>query len=82
VTILTNAGMPELIAGSEDEYVQIAAALALDPARLKSLRAGLRGRVQAGPLMDAARFTRHLEQAYRGMWQQWCGNQQTERELA
>jgi predicted O-linked N-acetylglucosamine transferase (SPINDLY family) len=71
VTILTNAGMPELIAGSEDEYVQIAAALALDPARLKRLRAGLRERVQAGPLMDAARFTRHLEQAYRGMWQQW-----------
>jgi hypothetical protein len=30
--------------------------------------------------MDVARFTHHLEQAYRGMWQAWCdraGERQT-----
>jgi predicted O-linked N-acetylglucosamine transferase (SPINDLY family) len=78
VTILTNAGLPELIAQTEEEYVDIAAALALDPARLNAIRSGLRGRVQAGPLMDAQRFTRHLEQAYRGMWQTWCNSKQNE----
>lgn len=72
VTILSNAGLPELIAQSEDEYVDIAAALANDLPRLKTTRAGLRERVQAGPLMDAQRFTSHLEQAYRGMWRKWC----------
>jgi protein O-GlcNAc transferase len=78
VTILTNAGLPELIAQTEEEYVDIAAALALDPARLNAIRSGLRGRVQAGPLMDAQRFTRHLEQAYWGMWLTWCNNKQNE----
>ncbi|WP_158590406.1 tetratricopeptide repeat protein [Noviherbaspirillum cavernae] len=72
VTILTNAGLPELVAHSEDAYLDIAAALALDPARLARTRTGLRQRVQASPLMDAPRFTRHLEQAYRGMWHNWC----------
>jgi predicted O-linked N-acetylglucosamine transferase (SPINDLY family) len=74
VTILTNAGLPELIAQTEEEYVDIAAALALDPARLNAIRSGLRGRVQASPLMDAPRFTMHLEQAYRDMWNNWCRN--------
>jgi protein O-GlcNAc transferase len=78
VTFLTNAGMPELIAQSEDEYVGIAAALAQDPIRLKTIRAGLRERVQASPLMDAPRLTAHLEQAYRGMWQAWCDGEAAE----
>ncbi|WP_158590407.1 tetratricopeptide repeat protein [Noviherbaspirillum cavernae] len=77
VTILANAGLPELVAHSEDAYLDIAAALALDPARLARTRAGLRQRVQASPLMDAPRFTRHLEQAYRGMWHNWCESKQT-----
>ena len=72
VTILTNAGLPELIAQTEEEYVNIAAALAQDPVRLKAVRGGLRERVQAGPLMDAQRFTLNMEHAYRAMWQKWC----------
>jgi protein O-GlcNAc transferase len=76
VTILTNAGLPQLIAASEHEYLEIAAALANDPARLQGLRSGLRERVRASPLMDAQRYARHLEQAYRGMWQAWCENEE------
>jgi predicted O-linked N-acetylglucosamine transferase (SPINDLY family) len=74
VTILTNAGLQELVANSEEEYLDIAAKLATDIPRLSTLRAGLRQRVQASPLMDAPRFTRQMEQAYRGMWEQWCGD--------
>jgi protein O-GlcNAc transferase len=32
--------------------------------------------VRASPLMDAQRYARHLEQAYRGMWQAWCENEE------
>jgi predicted O-linked N-acetylglucosamine transferase (SPINDLY family) len=69
---LSNLGLPELIARSPDDYVRIAVQLAGDPERLQTLRQGLRQRMAASPLMDAARFTRHLEAAYRQMWKRWC----------
>ena len=72
VTILHNGGLDELIAADEQEYIQVATALALDRKRLGQLRDGLRERTRASPLMDIVRFTRHLEQAYRGMWERWC----------
>jgi protein O-GlcNAc transferase len=72
VTILTNAGLQELITETEDDYVEIAVRLATDIPRLTALRDGLRARVQASPLMDAPRFTLQMEQAYRGMWERWC----------
>ena len=72
ISILTNAGLQELAAADEDDYVEIAVKLGTDIPRLTALRDGLRQRVQASPLMDAARFTRQMEQAYRGMWERWC----------
>lgn len=71
-SLLTNAGLPELIAGSPDEYVRIAKTLAGDRGRLAGLRAGLRNRVSGGPLTDAKRFVVNLERAYREMWRRWC----------
>jgi predicted O-linked N-acetylglucosamine transferase (SPINDLY family) len=47
--------------------------LAGDLARLSGLRETLRGRMQRSPLMDAPRFARNVEAAYRTMWQRWCG---------
>ncbi|MGD0390962.1 MAG: tetratricopeptide repeat protein, partial [Tepidisphaeraceae bacterium] len=43
---LTNLGLPELIAQTSEQYVQIAAALAADLPRLAELRRTLRGRMQ------------------------------------
>jgi predicted O-linked N-acetylglucosamine transferase (SPINDLY family) len=69
---LTNLGLPELIAQTPQQYVQIATALAGDLPRLAELRRTLRGRMQASPLMDAPRFARNVEAAYRQMWRNWC----------
>jgi predicted O-linked N-acetylglucosamine transferase (SPINDLY family) len=69
---LSNLGLTELIAHTPEDYVRIAVQLAGDTERLKTLRAGLRERMVASPLMDATRFTRHLEAAYRQMWRRWC----------
>jgi protein O-GlcNAc transferase len=68
LSILSNVGLPEQVARSDEEYVRIAAALATDLPRLAHLRSTLRQRMQASPLMDAPRFARNMEAAYRQMW--------------
>jgi predicted O-linked N-acetylglucosamine transferase (SPINDLY family) len=72
LSILSNIGLPELVARSDDEYVKIATDLAADLPRLSTLRSTLRRRMQQSPLTDAPRFARHMEAAYRQMWQRWC----------
>jgi predicted O-linked N-acetylglucosamine transferase (SPINDLY family) len=73
VSQLSNLGLRELIAANPEEFASIVTALAGDLPRLRTLRAGLRQRMQDSPLMDAARFTRDIEAAYRDMWRRWCG---------
>jgi protein O-GlcNAc transferase len=72
VSMLSNAGLPELVARDHAEYLAIARALAADLDALQALRGGLRARLQASPIMDFARFTADLEAAYRQMWRAWC----------
>jgi predicted O-linked N-acetylglucosamine transferase (SPINDLY family) len=72
VSLLTNVGLPELIANSQEEYVQIAVELAKDIPRLRNLHATLRRRMEQSPLMDAPKFARNIEAAYRQIWQKWC----------
>jgi protein O-GlcNAc transferase len=72
VSILSNAGLPELIADSEEAYIQIASGLALNLQKLVDLRSGLRERIEQSRLMNASHLTRQLEQAYREMWQRRC----------
>ena len=56
VSLLSNVGLPELVAQDGEQYVQIAAELANDLPRLGQLRATLRDRMQHSPLMDAPRL--------------------------
>jgi predicted O-linked N-acetylglucosamine transferase (SPINDLY family) len=72
LSILSNVGLPELVARDTEQYVQIAAHLAADRPRLADLRATLRQRMQESPLMDAPRFARNVEATYREMWRRWC----------
>ncbi len=69
-SLLTAAGVPELVTHSWDEYFALAKSLAWDPQRLLGLREKLvRGRLEV-PLFDTVRFTRDLERMYRNMWAQ------------
>jgi protein O-GlcNAc transferase len=66
-SIAAAAGLEELLAATSDAYVERNVALAQDARARTALRRGLRSRLEASPLMDAAGFTRDLETAYRRM---------------
>jgi predicted O-linked N-acetylglucosamine transferase (SPINDLY family) len=72
VSLLSNVGLPELIATTPEEYVAKAVNLARDPEKLQSLRKCLRDMMSHSPLTDAKKFTHQLEEAYRKMWRTWC----------
>jgi protein O-GlcNAc transferase len=71
VSQLSNLGLADLITHTPGDFVRIAVQLATDRPRLADLRATLRERMRNSPLMDAPRFTRGLEAAYRAMWRNW-----------
>jgi predicted O-linked N-acetylglucosamine transferase (SPINDLY family) len=72
VSLLTNVGLPELIAKDEIDYLNIAVNLANDPARLATYRTNVRQRMAASPLCDPAGFARRFELALRQVWTEWC----------
>lgn len=72
VSHLSNVGLPDLICSTPDDYVHTAVALAADLSRLERIRADLRNRMRHCPITDGKRYTRHLEIAYRQMWERWC----------
>jgi len=72
-SILGALGMDDWVAASEAEYLRLAIAHATAPERIAGLRASLRARMRASPLMDEARFARNVEAAYRELWRAWCG---------
>jgi predicted O-linked N-acetylglucosamine transferase (SPINDLY family) len=71
LSLLSCVGLGELVAHSEEDYVRLATELAANLSRLAELRASLRGRMLASPLMDAPTFARDVEAAYRSMWRRW-----------
>ena len=71
LSVLSSIGLGELAAPSKADYVRMTVELAGDLPRLAELRATLRARMRASPLMDAPRFARNVESAYRKMWERW-----------
>jgi protein O-GlcNAc transferase len=72
VSLLSNVGLPDLVAKTPDEYISIAVNLAKDLSRLQTLREHLRDMMKCSPLCDANRFTANLEMCYRKLWETWC----------
>jgi predicted O-linked N-acetylglucosamine transferase (SPINDLY family) len=71
LSLLSAASLAELATHSEDDYLRLAVTLATNLPRLADLRANLRPRMLASPLMDAPRFAQNVEAAYRSMWHAW-----------
>ena len=69
-SILNGVGLSDFVAGTPEQYVEIALRFADDLEARRVLRAGMRERMRASSLMDAPRFARGLEAAYRDMWEQ------------
>ncbi len=74
VSVLANVGLSEWIAKDSDDFLRIAVELANDVGLRREMRESIRRRMRASPLMDAQRFTRHLEASFRDMWRTYCGN--------
>ena len=73
VSILSNLGKPQWIAGSADRYIAIAIALAQDIEGRAAARNHLRDWMLQSPLMDAASHARAIESAYRQAWRNSLG---------
>jgi protein O-GlcNAc transferase len=63
-SLLTAAGLPELITENAADYEALALALARDPARLRALREKLASARATAPLFDTPRLARDLEALY------------------
>ncbi len=63
-SLLQSAGLPELIAGTEEEYVKKIVALARDEERLGCYQQNLRRKMESGALMDGERYMAELEREY------------------
>jgi protein O-GlcNAc transferase len=70
-SLLSNIGLPELVAQSDDEYLAIAVNLSGNLKKLRELRESLRSMMMRSPLTDAKRFVLNLESCYRSMWVKW-----------
>lgn len=68
-SMLAALDLPELVAGSEEDYVAKAVQLARDPQRRRTLHQDLRQRMQTSPLCDGRGLAAALEDCYRRFWQ-------------
>jgi len=71
-SFLSAIGLPEFIAHTPQEYVDIAVRTVSNLQRLATLRATMRERMRRSPLMGPG-YVRAVEQVYREMWHRWVG---------
>lgn len=71
-SLLSNVGLPELIASTTEDYIETAVNLAHNMSKLQYLRENLRELMSRSPLTDIKRFIINLEDCYRSIWKQWC----------
>lgn len=72
VSLLKQVGLESSIARTENEYADIAVAMASNPDRLTRLRHELRSTMAASGLCDTHGFAASITDAYRTLWKKWC----------
>lgn len=74
-SIMTNVGMPDCVAYTEQAYIDRAVALVTtDRDRLAGWRATARDRMRASPIMSG--YVEAVEAAYRTLWRTYCADEQ------
>lgn len=68
--LLLRMGLGDMVARDVEEYIRIAVRTAESIPALARLRQDLRRRMRRSTLVDGARVTREVEQAYRRMWRE------------
>ena len=63
-SVVKAIGLPELVAGTREDYQRLAFELATDKVKHAAIRSRLASNRTNMPLFDSARFTRHIEMAY------------------
>ncbi|MBH8610374.1 O-linked N-acetylglucosamine transferase, SPINDLY family protein [Pseudomonas mohnii] len=76
-THLVNAGLPELVVDSWDEYRQRVIGLTRDLNSLSRIRGHLRDVLMRSPVCDSQRFASHFSTAMRAIWQRYCEGKPT-----
>ncbi|HLP83596.1 MAG TPA: hypothetical protein VK157_04540 [Phycisphaerales bacterium] len=71
-SLLSAAGLTQLIAHDPQNFVDICKSLAADTAALDNYRATLRSRIAASPLCDQPAFAKRFGDALRWMWKEAC----------
>ncbi|HEY3308660.1 MAG TPA: glycosyltransferase [Desulfuromonadaceae bacterium] len=71
-SILTHVGLPELIASSSTDYLNLAVELANNTKKISELHLSLRDLVRRSALSDAQSFAHDVETAFQSMVQQKC----------
>src|SRR4029077_4892538 len=67
-SLLNAIGLADMIVETRDVYTSAAIRLAREPDALRNIRERLVANRRTCPLFDTARFARHIESAYVGMW--------------
>ncbi len=68
-SILTAAGLPDLVTTSLEDYAALALRLATDVEEMRRIRSRIDACRRDAPLFDTAAFTRGLEAAYTAIWE-------------
>ena len=70
-SLINAVGLPELITTTQQEYEALAIDLATYPKKLKAIKDKLTQNLPSAPLYDTPLFTRHLESAYKVMYDRY-----------
>jgi predicted O-linked N-acetylglucosamine transferase (SPINDLY family) len=74
-SLLTAAGLPELVTENSADFEALAIKLSRDPKALKKLRDKLAENKGSCALFDTDLFRRNIEAAYRTMWERWLAGE-------
>jgi len=80
-SILTTLGLPDWIAETPEQYVEIAVRKAQGIPALAELRSQLRPRFMSSVIGDADAYARVVEQEYRQLWREWCDRLNAAKEM-